>query len=127
MTDLVNNLSVAFSHVPAVQTATLDGSAVDMLGFQAAMYVVNTGAIAGAGDFSVKVQESDLSGSGYADVPAAKLIGAAPPATLLANTVYEQGFRVSKRYARVVLTRASGTSIALGSMIVRGDPLTAPV
>lgn len=127
MTDFVNNVSVALSHVPAVQTATLDGSAVDLLGYQTAMFIVNTGAIVGAGDFSVKVQESDASGSGYADVPAAKLIGAAPPATLLQNAVYEQGFRVSKRYARVVLTRASGTSIALGSMILRGDPLVAPV
>ena len=126
MRDIANNLSVVSTVVPAVQTATGNGTEVDLQGFGSAALLVQTGAIASAGDFSIKLQESDVSGSGYTDVAATHLIGTLP-ATLLASTVYEQGYRINKRYVRAVVTRAGGTSIALGATILRGMPHNAPV
>jgi hypothetical protein len=75
MRDLVNNLGVALALSPAVQAATIKGTAIDLRGFDSVMFVVNTGAIASAGNFTVTVEESDTTTDG--DFAAASL----PPKT----------------------------------------------
>ncbi|MBU2483900.1 MAG: hypothetical protein KKG78_02355 [Alphaproteobacteria bacterium] len=126
MRDLYSNVGVSLALAPAVQSASVDGVAIDTLGFNSAAFTVNTGAIVSAGDFSVKLQESDASGSGFADV-AAGFVDTNAPATLEAASAYKLGYRGNKRYARLVLTKAGGTSIAAGASVVLGDPTEAPV
>lgn len=127
MRDLASNIGVVASLVPAVQTATLKGTAVDLRGYDSAALVINTGAIAGAGLFDVKLQESDTTTDGdFADVAAANLIGDLP-AALEASTVYRQSYIGTKRYIRAVITQQSGTSIAAGAVVVLGNPALAPV
>jgi len=113
---------------PAVQAAAVDGAAIDLIGFDSALITLNTGAIASAGDFGAKLQESDASGSGYTDVASADQHGTFP-ATLEANSAYRVGYIGSKRkrYIRVSLTKAGGTSIAAGAVAVLGHPAKAPV
>jgi len=123
--DLHNSISVAASIVPAVQTATVTGSGVDMRDFNSAVVVISTGAIVGAGLFSSKLQESD-DNTTFTDVAAIDLLGT-PPAALLASTTHEFGYIGSKRYIRPVLTLVSGTSIAAGASVVRGHPNLGPV
>jgi hypothetical protein len=75
----------------------------------------------------VKLQESDTSTSGdFADVDAEDVFTNAP-ATLAASSAYKLGYRGSKRYIRVALTKAGGTSIAVGAVAVKGNPAKAPV
>lgn len=126
MRDLFSNIGAAPALAPAVQTATANGLAVDTRGYNRVAFVVTTGAVAGSGDFGVKLQESDLPGSGYADVAAAQARTNAP-ATLAADSAYRLGYLGDKRYVRLVLTRASGTSIAAGAVAVLGDPQHVPV
>lgn len=126
MRDLYSNIGAVLALAPAVQSASIDGIAVDLKGYNAAAFVVNTGAIASAGDFSAKLQESDASGSGYADVVAG-FVDSNAPATLAASSSYKLGYRGNKRYVRVVLTKAGGTSIAAGATAVLGEPAKAPV
>ncbi len=57
MRDIANNISPVTSIAPAVLTATASGAAVDLLGFNAAAVVISTGAIAGSGNFTPKLQE----------------------------------------------------------------------
>jgi len=77
--DLASNLGVVLALSPAVQAATIKGNAVDLLGFEGAFLVVNTGAVAGAGDYTAKMQESDTTTDGdFTDVAAGDLIGALP-------------------------------------------------
>ncbi|MDX0897439.1 hypothetical protein GOD90_10595 [Sinorhizobium medicae] len=123
--DLYNNISAVSSIVPAVQTATATGTGVDGRGFQSVTYVVNTGAIAGAGNFTPKMQESD-DNSAWSDVAAADLLGSFPSA-LAASTAIRVGYKGSKRYTRAVLTLNSGTSIAAGAVAILGHPELAPV
>lgn len=113
---------------PAVQAAAINGPAVDLIGYDSALFVINTGAIVGAGDFGAKLQESDASSSGFTDVVAADQLGAFP-ATLAADSAYRVGYIGSKRkrYIRVALTKAGGTSIAAGAVAVLGTPALAPV
>lgn len=126
MRDLVNSIDAAVALSPAVLTATANGLAIDLKGANRAAIVVTTGAIAGAGAFSLKLQESDTPTSGdFADVPPGHVDSDAP-AVLLADSAYRLGYRGWKRYIRLVATRASGTSIALGAVAVRSDLAARP-
>ncbi|MFG1342119.1 hypothetical protein [Xanthobacter autotrophicus] len=127
MRDLKNNLGVVLAISPAVLAATTTGAALDLIGFNSAMLVVSTGAIVGAGDFTVKLQESDTTTSGdFTDVAAADLHGAFP-ASLAADSVVKVGYRGFKRYVRAVITKNGGTSIAAGSVLLKGDAVARPV
>jgi len=84
---------------PAVVTAAANGVAVDLAGFDSALFVINTGAIVGDGDFSVKLQESDTAdNANFADVADADQLGTIP-ATLAANSAYRVGYIGSKAQA----------------------------
>jgi hypothetical protein len=128
MRDLYHNFGAVQAIAPAVQSANANGPAIDLAGFNSALIVLNTGAIAGAGDFAAKLQESDAADNGFADVAAADQLGSFP-ATLDANTAYRVGYIGSKRkrYVRVVLTKAGGTSIAAGAVAILGNPAIAPL
>lgn len=120
MKDIHSGLAMVSALAPAVLTATNTGAALDLQGFNAALFIVTTGAIAGDGDFTTKIQESDATTSGdFTDVAAADLIGTIPD-TLAANTTYKLGYVGAKRYVRQVTTLNSGTSIAAGIVLAKG-------
>lgn len=83
------------------------------------MFILNTGAVTGAGDFGVKVQESDVSGSGYTDAAADDVISGVP-ATLVAASAYQMEYIGKKRFVRLSLTKAGGTSIQMGAIALIG-------
>ncbi|QND48110.1 hypothetical protein HB780_20955 [Rhizobium lusitanum] len=125
MRDLAHNLGFVQSVVPAVLTATATGTGVDLLGFDSAAVVISTGAIAGSGNFTPKVQESDDNVT-FTDVAAGDLTGALP-AVLLASTTAKASYIGNKRYIRSVLTLNSGTSIAASVLVTKGHASSRPV
>jgi hypothetical protein len=125
MRDIVNNIGVVAVIAPAVLTATNTPAGVDLLGFGSAALVINTGAIAGSGNFTPKLQESD-DNTNFTDVAAGDLQGSFP-AALAANSVVKVGYKGNKRYVRPVLTLNSGTSIAASALIVKGNASKRPV
>lgn len=127
MKDLYSNLKVAAALAPAVQTAATTTAALDLRDFGSVVYAVETGAIAGDGAFGVKLQHSDTTTSGdFVDVPAG-LVESNAPAALTANGGFKLGYKGTKRYTRLALTKASGTSIAAGAVAILGHPSLAPV
>ena len=127
MKDLYSNVAVVAALAPAVQTAATTTAALDLRDYGSVVYAVETGAIAGAGAFGVKLQHSDTTTSGdFVDVPAGRFVSNAP-ATLLENAACKLGYKGEKRYVRLALTKASGTSIAAGATAILGDPKLAPV
>lgn len=127
MRDLYSNMNAVAAIAPSVKSASVDGDAIDLKGANRMAFVLNTGAIVSAGDFSAKVQESDTTTSGdFADVDAG-LVDSDAPATLAAASCYRLGYRGHKRYVRLVLTKAGGTSIAAGASAVLGDLAERPV
>ena len=127
MRDIASNIGTKLALAPAVQTATVKGVAVDTTGFGSIAIVVYTGAIAGSGNFTAKLQESDTTTDGdFTDVVAAHLLGDLPEA-LEASSVYKQSYIGHKQYVRVVLTLNSGTSIAAGAVAVLGHANVRPV
>lgn len=125
MRDITQNIGTVLALAPAVQTATVNGATIDTNGFESAAIVINTGAIAGAGNFTAKLQDS-ADGTNFADVAASALVGTLP-GVLAASSTYKQGYLAGNRYIRVVLTLNSGTSIAAGAVAVLGNPKVAPV
>lgn len=127
MRDLASNIKVVTALSPAVQAATVNGVAVDTLGFGSCAFVLNTGAIAGAGVFGAKLQELDTTTSGdFTDVAAGDLVGSFDAAAA-ADSADKVSYIGHKRYARVVLTKASGTSIAAGAVAILGHAEHRPV
>ncbi|HEX2524824.1 MAG TPA: hypothetical protein VHL31_00775 [Geminicoccus sp.] len=127
MRDLVHNLGVVPVVAPAVLSATTTSDPVDLIDFGSAALVINTGAIAGAGDFTAKLQHSDTTtGGDFTDVAADDLIGSLP-ASLAASSAVKVGYKGYKRYLRTVLTKNSGTSIAASAVLVKGYARNRPV
>lgn len=126
MRDLYSNIASVPALAPAVQSAAATGAVIDTKDTKAVAFVLNTGAIASSGDFGVTIQESDTTTSGdFADAAAAHIQTDAP-ATLEANASYRLGYLGFKRYVRLSLTKAGGTSIAAGASAVT-MPLDRPV
>lgn len=119
--DLKSNISVALALSPAVQAATKsDATIIDLQGCAAAAVIVNTGAIVGAGDYTVSLSHGDASDLSAATTAAGDDLIGSFPATLAADSSYCVGYRGGKRYVRVVITKNSGTSIAAGAVVVKG-------
>lgn len=117
--DLQSNIRVALALAPAVHSATKsDAPIIDLQGAGASTVVINTGAIAGDGDYTISLSHGDASDlAGGAACTADDLIGTLP-ASLAASTSYSVGYRGGKRYLRTVITKNSGTSIAAGASVV---------
>lgn len=127
MKDLYSNLAVVTALAPAVQAAAVTGATIDLQGFGGAVFTLATGAIAGAGDFGAELQHSDTNtGGDFVAVPDDLVISNAP-ATLTASGAFKLGYRGSKRYVRLALTKEGGTSIAAGAVAILGQPAVAPV
>lgn len=128
MKDTHSAFGLVSALVPQVLAATDTGATpIDLQGFNSALVIVNTGAVAGAGNYTAKLQHSHTTtGGDFVDVTAADLIGAFP-AVLVENAVVKVGYKGSRRFLRTVVTKNSGTSIAAGIVIARGHPYDAPV
>lgn len=127
MRDLASNIGVVLALSPAVQAATIKGNTIDTNGFESVAFIVNTGAIASAGDFGLKVQESDTTTDGdFTDVAAGDLVGTLP-ATVTADGSFKQSYIGHKRYVRLVATKNGGTSVAIGAVAVLGGAHQRPV
>ena len=128
MRDLVHNLGVALALSPAVQAATIKGTAIDLLGFNSVMFVINTGAIASSGNFTVSVEESDTTTDGdFTTAAAGALTGSTLVNPLTADGSFKVGYIGFKRYVRIVATKNSGTSIAAGAVAIKGHAASRPV
>ncbi|TNB46437.1 hypothetical protein FF124_18115 [Martelella lutilitoris] len=125
MRDLANNIGVAAALEPAVLAATTNGAAIDLIGFGSAVLVLNTGAIAGAGNFTAKLQESD-DGENFNDVDPYHLVGAFPD-KLAASAIVKVGYRGFRRHVRIAVTKNGGTSIAISAVVIKGSAAQRPV
>lgn len=127
MRDLASNIGAVPALAPAVQSAAANGAAIDTLGFNGVAFILNTGAIAGDGEFGAKVQESDTDVSGDFTDAAASHVDSTAPASLAAASTYKLGYRGHKRFVRLALTKAGGTSIAAGAVAILGNAASRPV
>lgn len=118
MRDLYNSLAALPALVAAVHAAAAAGTIIDLKGSKGVVFMVGTGAVAGDGDFGLTIQESDTNVTGDFANAAADVIQSDADDTLEASSAYRLGYVGHKRYVRLSLTKAGGTSIAAAAVAV---------
>jgi hypothetical protein len=128
MRDIKNNLDGVRSIDPASYTASINGSGVDLQGFDGAMIVFqagNTNTGIGNETYIPSVEESD-DNSNFLPVATSALDGTL--SNLTSNSIQRVGYKGAKRYIRAVLTLGGGTPSAdISALVVRGLPHLSPV
>jgi hypothetical protein len=140
--DLYSNVKVSSLLIPAVRNADANSTAVDMLGFESVVFVVDMGnsadTLSGTNKIELELEESD-DDSSFTDCADADVVGyvdgtndgtfAVVDAPAEDSTVFKCGYRGVKRYVRVVLnfsgTHTTGTPV--GVIAVQGHAHYAPV
>lgn len=133
MKDLMNNIDVkrVIAPVSVADNTAAVGQVIDGRGFDSVTYLIATGSIADAdATFAVLLEESDASGSGFAAVADADLIGTEVLAGFQFdddNECRKLGYKGAKRYTRLTITPANNASAALiAAVAVLGNPSIAP-
>ena len=133
--DIHNNLHVRRGISPAaavVDNTPLVSQIADLLGYEAAEFVILTGALADAdATFTTLVEHGDAANmSDAAAVPDDQLIGLETQASFTFaddDKVLKIGYRGPKRYARVTVTPAANTGNAfVAGVWVLGHPRNRP-
>ena len=121
--DLKNNLSTlnALDAATIATDTTTNGIAIDTQGYESGVMNLRVGTFSD-GTYTLGVEESDASGSGYTDIPAARIVGTAL-ALAGANEHDSIGFVANKRYVRATILSASTSS---GADITASCSLGAP-
>ena len=133
MKDLMNVIDVkrAISPVSVSDNTAQVGEVVDRKGYDGVTYVIATGSLADADvTFTVLLEESDTSGSGYTAVSDDDLIGTEALASFQYNDDNEcrkLGYKGTKRYTKLTITPANNASAALMSAVcILSGPQVAP-
>lgn len=126
--DIKNNVAVAASVLPLLRTATVEGSGVDLRGYDSAMVIVDAGTVTD-GTFTPSLEESD-DNSTFTTVAAADLEGSFTAVTSSADDgVQSVGYKGDARYVRAVLTASGSPSTGgtIGAVFALGHSSTKPV
>lgn len=132
MRDLESKLAVAQSIAPQAVTATVNGSGVDLRGYDGALVVIDLGTFGGTTPTAtIKIQDS-ADNTTFTDVALADLVGGDQLATIDPTNdlaVYRRGYIGTKRYVRVAVTAIAGTgpSLPMAAQVVSGYASREPV
>lgn len=131
--DLYNDIKVVNARdFDEISTGAVEnGEAIDMKGFESCVFAIHSCVPADTGTLAVKVQESDATASGWADVADRDLIGSesdlgfAAHATANDNRVSKIGYIGSKRYVRLAFDTGTA-AFALAAIAIMGHPHDRP-
>ena len=133
MKDLMNLIDVkrVISPVSVADNTAQVGTVVDRKGYDGLTYIIAPGSIADAdATFTVLLEESDASGSGYTAVSDDDLIGTEVLAAFQFdddNECRKLGYKGSKRYTRLTITPVNNASAALlAAVAVLSSPAIMP-
>lgn len=137
MRDLANNLAIRPVIAPAVNTdigtTPLVGTVIDRLGFESLCYAIVTGTLSDAdATYTVLLEESDASGSGFAAVADSDLIGTEATAGFTFaddGETRKLGYIGDKRYTRLTITPAGANSgnSPIAAVAILGNAVERPV
>ena len=126
------NLKRVLSPVSVADNTAQVGEVIDHQGLPVggAVYVIATGSIGDAGaEFTTLLEESDESGSGFAAVADADLLGTEALASFIQtddNKCFKIGYKGIMRYVTLTITPANNTGAALLSVVAITVPQLRP-
>ena len=131
--EMFNNITLkrVISPVSVSDNTAQVGQVIDHQGWGQAVYAIATGSLADADvTFTVLLEESDASGSGFAAVDDADLLGTEALASFQFdddNECRKLGYKGKKRYTKLTITPANNASAALLSAVcILSGPAIAP-
>lgn len=123
------NFDIAVSLAHSARTASANGTAVDLQGYQGAVVAFNAQAWTD-GSHAMSIEHSDASGSGFAAVDSSLLDGTPPTVTAAGAqlAITRVGYLGNKRYVRAVqtVTGSPSTGAIIGAQVIRTQPRKAP-
>lgn len=133
MQDLFNHINPkrALSPVSVADNTAQVCQVIDRAGFESVTYLIATGSLGDAGaEFTVLLEESDASGSGFAAAADAVLLGTEALASFIQSDddkCFKIGYYGTKRYTRLTITPTNNATAALLCVIaVLGHPNLVP-
>lgn len=116
------NIAVAASD-RAAGSADVNGSALDMQGYEGVVAVVEMGTIAATAVTSLKWQQREMATATWADLAGTRFTIAADDDELFITELV----RPVKRYVRLVVERATANAALRTALYIRYKPRNAPV
>jgi hypothetical protein len=104
----------------ATGTSTIDGAALDMAGFEGALFIVRLGSP--ATNNNLRIRQCDTSGGTYADLLGTKVGDHATDSPLIVNVV-----RPREQFLKYQITRGTTTTIDIVTIIQYGAKGVKPV
>ena len=126
------NLKRVLSPVSVANNTAQVGEVIDHQGLPVgcAVYVIATGSLSDAdAEFTTLLEESDASGSGFAAVADADLLGTEALASFIQtddNKCFKLGYKGIKRYTRLTITPTHNAVAALIAAVCITMPLLGP-
>lgn len=137
MRDLASHLAIQPVIAPAANTnldaTPLVGTVIDKLGFESVTYAIVTGTLSDAdATYAVLLEESDASGSGFAAVADADMIGTEAAAGFTFaddGETRKLGYVGNKRYTRLTITPTAANSgnSPIAAIAILGHARSRPV
>ena len=129
--DSKNNVKqlLALNPQTIATSTTVVGNEIDTLGYQSLTFFPSIGTRTD-GTFTILVQDSDVSGSGFVDVVDDLLSGTESAAAIITtNTIKKIGYVGKKRYVKcsMVSTTVTTGSTSVQIVAILGDPTHSPV
>lgn len=131
--EMFNNITLkrVISPVSVADNTAQVGQVIDHQGWGQAVYAIATGSLADADvTYTVLLEESDASGSGFAAVADEDLLGTEALAGFQFdddNECRKLGYKGKKRYTRMTITPANNASAGLFTAVcILGSPAVAP-
>lgn len=111
------NIKRVLSPVSVADNTAQVGQVIDHQDYSDALYVIATGSLGDAGaEFTVLLEESDASGSGFAAVDDADLLGTEALASFIQSDddkCFKLGYKGKKRYTRMTITPTNNATASL--------------
>jgi hypothetical protein len=111
------NIKRVISPVSVSDNTAQVGQVIDHQGYSDALYVIASGTLGDAGaEFTALLEESDASGSGFAAVADADLLGTEALASFIQSDddkCFKLGYKGSKRYTRLTITPTNNATASL--------------
>lgn len=130
--EMFNNVNIkrVISPVSVADNTAAVGQVIDHQGIGDAVYVIATGSLGDAGaEFTTLLEESDASGSGFAAVADADLLGTEALASFIQtddDKCFKLGYRGIKRYTRLTITPTNNATASLIAAVCVTAPLLVP-
>ena len=122
MFDSKNDTKILKTIIPQTTAGNVNGDEIDLQGFGACTLIaLGDGTAVG----TIKIQETDTTGSGYTDVAADDIIGTNDNDVNASDTEITIGYIGDKRYLRAVYTQTTPGEIS--ACFAVGKPDLAPV